>query len=72
MLEKLIEIIAANGENVDAAAITEDTDFVADLGFISLDIVNCISEAEEAFGKEIPEEELENIRTVGDIIDLLK
>lgn len=72
MLEKLINIIAANGENIDAAAITEDTDFVADLGFTSLDIVNCISEAEEAFGKEIPEEELENIRTVGDIIALLK
>lgn len=72
MLEKLAEIIANNGENVNAADITEETDFISDLGFTSLDIVNCISEAEEVFGKEIPEDELENIRTVGDIIDLLK
>ena len=72
MLEKMAAIIAANGENINAADITEDTDFVADLGFTSLDIVNCISDAEEEFGKEIPEEELENIRTVGDVIELLK
>ena len=72
MLEKLIEIIAANSDGVDPSSITVDTDFISDLEFTSLDIVNCISEAEDAFGKEIPEDQLENIRTVGDILDLLK
>ena len=72
MLEKLIEIIIANSEGLDPETITEETDFVSDLGFTSLDIVNCISEAEDLFGKEIPEEELEHIRTVGDVLDLLK
>ena len=72
MLEKLREIIIANGAEVDPESITEETDFISDLEFTSLDIVNCISEAEETFGKEIPEEKLEHIRTVGDIIELLK
>lgn len=72
MFEKLVEIIVANGENIKAEDITEDTDFSADLGFSSLDIVNCISEAEEAFGKEIPEESLEDLRTVGDVLRLLQ
>ena len=71
MLEKLAEIIVANGSDIDPESITPETDFITDLEFTSLDIVNCISEAEEAFGKEIPEDKLENIRTVGDIIDLL-
>ena len=72
MLEELIKIIVANGDGIDPEIITEGTDFIADLGFTSLDIVNCISEAEDVFGKEIPEEELEHIRTVGDVLELLK
>jgi len=72
MLEKFINIIANNCENVNPEEITLDTDFSADLGLTSLDIVNIISEAEEEFGKEIPEEELENVRTVGDVLNLLQ
>ncbi len=72
MFEKLIEIIVSNGSNIDPEKITVDTDLVTDLEFTSLDIVNCISDAEEAFGKEIPEEKLEHIRTVGDVLELLK
>ncbi len=72
MLEELVKIIVANGDGIDPETITERTDFIADLGFTSLDIVNCISEAEDVFGKEVPEEELEHIRTVGDVLELLK
>ncbi len=72
MFDKLVEIIVANGSKLSAEEITLDTDFVTDLEFTSLDIVNCISDAEEAFDREIPEEKLENIKTVGDVLDLLK
>jgi len=72
MFDKLVEIIVANGSKLPAEEITLDTDFVTDLEFTSLDIVNCISDAEEAFDREIPEEKLENIKTVGDVLDLLK
>ena len=72
MLEELIKIIVANSDGIDPKSITEETDFISDLGFTSLDVVNCISEAEDAFGKEIPEEKLEHIRTVGDVLELLK
>jgi len=71
MLDKFIEIVANNCENVNVEDLNENTDFAADLGLTSLDIVNIISEAEETFGKEIPEEELENIRTIGDVVKLL-
>lgn len=71
MLEKLIEIIVSNCEGINAEDITEDTDFAADLGLTSLDIVNIITDAEEAFDNEIAEEDLENIRTVGDVLKLL-
>ncbi len=70
MLEKLIDIIVNNCDGIQAEDITESTDLIADLGLTSLDIVNCISEAEDAFGAEIPDEKLENIRTVGDILQL--
>ena len=50
MLEKLVEIIVANGSNIDPESITPETDFITDLEFTSLDIVNCISDAEEAYG----------------------
>ena len=72
MIEQLRKIIVANGAKLDPEAITEDTDFITDLEFTSLDIVNCISDAEDVFGKEIPEEELEHLRTFGDVLDLLK
>ncbi len=72
MLEELVKIIVANSDGIDPESITEETDFISDLGFTSLDVVNCISEAEDAFGKEIPEEKLEHIRTVGDVLELLK
>ena len=71
MLEKIKEIIINNAENLGDVEITEGTDLVADLGLTSLDIVNCISDAEDAFGKEVPDEALENIKTVGDILKLL-
>ena len=48
MIEKLREIIVSNGASIDPESITEETDFISDLEFTSLDIVNCISEAEDA------------------------
>ncbi len=70
MLDQLIEIIVNNCDGIQAENITVDTDLTADLGLTSLDIVNCISEAEDAFGTEIPDEKLENIRTVKDLLEL--
>ena len=54
--------------NVDADAVTDDASFIDDLDADSLDTVELIMAFEEAFDIEIPDEEAEKIKTVGDAI----
>ncbi len=56
---------------VDASKISEDSSFVDDLGADSLDIVELIMAFEEEFDIEIPDEDAEKIKTVGDAIKYL-
>ena len=51
---------------IDASKITEESSFVDDLGADSLDIVELIMAFEEEFDVEIPDEDAEKIKTVGD------
>jgi acyl carrier protein len=71
MLEKLIEIIEEQ-LNVEGMEITENTSFKDDLEADSLDLFELAMAIEESFGVEIPSEELENITTVGSVIEYLK
>jgi acyl carrier protein len=50
---------------VDANAVTPEASFVDDLGADSLDTVELIMAFEEEFGIEIPDEDAENLTTVG-------
>jgi len=56
---------------VDESKITEDSSFVDDLGADSLDIVELIMAFEEEFDIEIPDEDAEKIKTVGDAVKYL-
>jgi acyl carrier protein len=56
---------------VDESKITEDSSFVDDLGADSLDIVELIMAFEEEFDIEIPDEDAEKIKTVGDTVKYL-
>ena len=71
MLEKMSEMIAEQ-LNCDAAGITAETSFKDDLGADSLDLYQVIQEIEETFEIEIPEEEAEKIRTVGEAAELIR
>ena len=53
---------------VEESAITPEAHFVNDLGADSLDTVELIMEFEEEFGIEIPDEDAENITTVGSAV----
>jgi acyl carrier protein len=46
--------------------------FIDDLGADSLDLVELIMEMEETFDVQIADNELEKIRTIGDVLDYLK
>ncbi len=52
--------------------IAADKAFVADLGADSLDIVEMVMTMEEEFGFEIPEEDADKIRTMGDAVSYIK
>ncbi len=56
---------------VDESKITENSSFVDDLGADSLDIVELIMAFEEEFDIEIPDEDAEKMKTVGDAIKYL-
>jgi len=61
-----IKKIIVDQLGVDESKITENSSFVDDLGADSLDIVELIMAFEEEFDIEIPDEDAEKIKTVGD------
>ncbi|MEW5883845.1 MAG: acyl carrier protein [Armatimonadota bacterium] len=71
IFEKTCEIIA---ENVDASAnaITLESRFDEDLHADSLEKVEVVMGLEEAFQIEIPDDELDNLKTVGDLVRLIE
>lgn len=72
MLEKIAAIIEEQLGTVSKEDITEDTSFKDDLGADSLDLFELIMRCEEEYGIEIPSEDLEEIKTVGDMINYIK
>ena len=57
---------------VDADKVTPEASFVDDLGADSLDVVELVMAFEEEFGMEIPDEDAEQLQTVGDAINYLR
>ena len=56
---------------VEESKINENSSFIDDLGADSLDIVELIMAFEEEFDVEIPDEDAEKIKTVGDAVKYL-
>ncbi len=71
-LEQRIKEIIADQLGVEVEKLNPSAKFVEDLGADSLDVVELVMAFEEEFGIEIPDEDAEKIRTVGDVIDYLK
>lgn len=67
-LEEKVKAIVASRLGVEERAVTEKAKFIEDLGADSLDIVELIMALEEAFGVDVPDEDAENLKTVGDVI----
>ncbi|WP_412061366.1 MULTISPECIES: acyl carrier protein [unclassified Rubrivirga] len=67
--EQRIKEIIVEKLGVDMADITREASFTNDLGADSLDTVELIMEFEKEFDTTIPDEDAEQIQTVGDAID---
>lgn len=70
--EERVKEIIVEQLGVDAAAVTPEASFVDDLGADSLDTVELVMAFEEEFDLEIPDEEAENLTTVGRSLEYLK
>ena len=68
IFEKIRDIIADQLDVADKDSITESSVITDDLGADSLDVVDLVMAIEDEFSVEIPEDEVENIKTVGDIV----
>lgn len=71
MLERIREIVAEQ-LNADKDSISEETRFKEDLEADSLDLFEIVMSIEDEYNVEIPSEDLENIVTVGNVIEYLK
>jgi acyl carrier protein len=71
-IEAKVKEIIINELGVDAEKVTPEASFVEDLGADSLDTVELVMAFEEEFGMEIPDEEAEKLRSVGDAINYIK
>lgn len=71
IFEKVRDIICDQFD-VEEDAVTPETLLEEDLDADSLDLVDLVMSFEDEFQIEVPEEEIENIKTVGDIVKYIE
>ena len=71
-VESKIKSIIIDKLGVDESEVTADANFTNDLGADSLDTVELIMEFEKEFDLSIPDEDAENIATVGDAVTYIE
>lgn len=71
-IEDKVRKIIAEQLGVKESQVVKDASFIEDLGADSLDTVELVMTLEEEFECEIPDEEAEKIKTVGQVTDYIK
>lgn len=71
VFEKVREILAEQLD-IETEEITMESQIADDLGADSLDVVDLLMSLEDEFDVEIPDEEIENIKTVGNLVNYLE
>lgn len=65
-IEKLIELLAKQFKK-DPSTINENTRIIEDLGADSLDVVELLMTLEDDYGITIPDDDIQEIKTIGDV-----
>ena len=71
MYEKVCKMLAGQLD-ISADTITPQSEVVKDLGADSLDVVELMMALEDEYGITLPEGEVENVKTVQDIVDMME
>lgn len=71
LVETQIKQVVSEQLGVEISTIQEDSQFTQDLGADSLDLVELIMALEEKFEMSIPDESVEKIKTVNDVVDYI-
>ena len=71
VFEKIRAMIAEQLE-IEEESITMDSALIEDLGADSLDVVDLIMSIEDEFEIEVPDEAIENMRTIGDAVKFIE
>ena len=71
MYDKVVEIIAHQLQ-IEVDMIDEHTKVMEDLGADSLDVVEMLMAMEESFGFSVPDEDIEELITVSDIVEYVE
>ena len=71
IFEKLKKILSEQLE-INDNLITLESNIVDDLGATSLDLVDLAMSVEDEFGIEVPDELIETVQTVGDVVNFIE
>ena len=71
VFEKITGILAEQ-LGADENDMTMETNIARDLGADSLDVVELLMAIDDEFGIEIPDEEIDNIKTIGDLLEYIQ
>lgn len=72
MIFERIRQILCEQLDLEENKITMESDIVEDLEADSLDVVDLVMTLEDEFGLEVPDDQVENFRTVGDIVNFIR
>jgi acyl carrier protein len=67
-LEERVKNLICDQLAVEAEKVTPTASFIEDLGADSLDIVELVMQMEEEFDLDIPDDDAEKLKTVGDVV----
>ncbi len=68
MVFERIRQILCDQLDLEESKVTMDSDIVEDLEADSLDVVDLVMTIEDEFGLEVPDDQIEGFRTVGDVV----